>query len=88
MSTIVGYACVSTREQDPAAQAAELRAVGAVRVFTDHGESSRTVDRPGWQACLDCLRADGQPLESITATLRVGRSSVARALARAEEDAD
>lgn len=56
MSTI-GYARVSTREQDPAAQEAELFAAGAEQVFVDHGESSRIVERPQWQACLDYLRA-------------------------------
>ena len=38
---MVGYARVSTREQDPAAQEWELRSAGADRVFFDHGESSR-----------------------------------------------
>jgi len=57
MSNIVGYARVSTREQNAAAQEAELTAYGAVRVFTDRGESSRTADRPQWLACLDYLRA-------------------------------
>jgi DNA invertase Pin-like site-specific DNA recombinase len=57
VSGIVGYARVSTREQNPDAQAAELRAAGADRVFIDHGESSRSADRPQWSACLDCLRA-------------------------------
>lgn len=56
MSTIVGYARVSTREQDPQAQEAELRAAGAARVFVDHGESYRRADRPAWTACLDYLR--------------------------------
>jgi DNA invertase Pin-like site-specific DNA recombinase len=56
MSNVVGYARVSTREQDPQSQAAELRAAGAVRVFIDHGESSRIADRPQWRACLDYLR--------------------------------
>ena len=56
MTTVIGYARVSTREQDPAAQEAELRAAGAVRVFVDHGESSRIADRPQWVACLDFLR--------------------------------
>lgn len=37
----VGYARVSTREQNPKAQEAELRAAGASRVFVDRGESSR-----------------------------------------------
>ncbi|MGO1699606.1 MAG: recombinase family protein [Micrococcaceae bacterium] len=56
MTTIIGYARVSTREQNPAAQEAELRATGAARVFTDHGESSRIKDRPQWIACRDYLR--------------------------------
>ncbi|WBL18780.1 recombinase family protein [Citricoccus sp. NR2] len=56
MTAIVGYARVSTSEQNPAAQVAELRAAGAVRVFTDHGESSRVRDRPQWVACQDYLR--------------------------------
>ncbi|MGO3233224.1 MAG: recombinase family protein [Microbacterium sp.] len=53
---IVGYARVSTREQNPAAQEAELRAEGATKVFVDHGESSRIGDRPEWLRCLDVLR--------------------------------
>jgi len=53
---IVGYARVSTREQNPDAQEAELRAAGAGRVFVDRGESSRVADRPQWVACLDFLR--------------------------------
>ncbi len=54
--TTVGYARVSTRDQDPASQERELTAAGAVRVFVDHGESSRFRDRPQWLACLDYLR--------------------------------
>lgn len=54
--SIVGYARVSTRDQNPAAQEAELRAAGAGRVFVDHGESSRVSDRSQWTACLDYLR--------------------------------
>lgn len=56
MTNVVGYARVSKREQNPAAQEAELRAAGASRVFVDHGESSRLADRPQWRACLDYLR--------------------------------
>ena len=55
MGTIVGYARVSRRDQNPAAQKAELHAAGAVRVFVDHGESSRVADRPQWLSCLDSL---------------------------------
>lgn len=53
---VVGYARVSTREQSPAGQVAELARAGAVRVFVDRGESSRKSDRPQWTACLDYLR--------------------------------
>lgn len=56
MSNLIGYARVSTREQNPASQEAELHEAGCVRVFVDHGESSRTADRPEWIACLDYLR--------------------------------
>lgn len=57
MSNTIGYARVSKKEQDPAAQEAELRAAGAEPVFVDHGESSRIMDRPQWLACLDYIRA-------------------------------
>ncbi|WP_125778270.1 recombinase family protein [Antribacter gilvus] len=52
----IGYARVSTKDQDPGSQEAELQAAGCARVFVDHGESSRVSDRPQWRACLDYLR--------------------------------
>lgn len=58
---VVGYARVSTRDQDPAAQERELKTAGAVKVFVDHSESSRHQDRPQWLACQDYLR-DGDTL--------------------------
>ena len=48
MSNAVGYARVSTREQNTGTQEAALRAAGAGRVFADQGESSRRKDRPQW----------------------------------------
>lgn len=57
MSGRIGYARVSTREQNPEAQVAELREAGCSRVFVDHGVSSRVADRPEWLKCLDHLRA-------------------------------
>jgi DNA invertase Pin-like site-specific DNA recombinase len=53
---LVGYARVSTRDQEPGSQESALRAAGCSRVFVDHGESSRIRDRPEWLACLDYLR--------------------------------
>ncbi|MFC4245054.1 recombinase family protein [Gryllotalpicola reticulitermitis] len=52
---VIGYARVSRREQNPASQEAELRQAGCVRVYVDHGESSRVQDRPDWLRCLDRL---------------------------------
>ena len=59
--TVIGYARVSTRDQEPGSQQSDLARAGAVRVFVDHGESSRVRDRPQWVACLDYLR-DGDTL--------------------------
>ncbi len=56
MTNTVGYARVSTREQNPDSQESELFAAGASRVFVDRSESSRIADRPQWLACLDYLR--------------------------------
>lgn len=56
MSTVVGYARVSTREQNLASQETKLVEAGASKVFVDHGESSRRASRPGWDACQEYLR--------------------------------
>ncbi|WP_256728634.1 recombinase family protein [Microbacterium oleivorans] len=56
MAHEVGYARVSKREQNPDAQAAELRAAAWERVLVDDGESSRVIDRPQRLACLDHLQ--------------------------------
>jgi DNA invertase Pin-like site-specific DNA recombinase len=54
--TMIGYARVSTEDQDLSAQRAELEAAGCARIFEDHGLSSRSASRPGWLACRDYLR--------------------------------
>ena len=56
MSSVIGYARVSTKDQDPGLQLDALKRAGAQRVFTDRAESSRRMDRPEWVACLDYLR--------------------------------
>jgi DNA invertase Pin-like site-specific DNA recombinase len=56
VTSLIGYARVSRRSQNPEAQEAELRSAGAVKVFVDHGESSRVADRPQWLACLEYMR--------------------------------
>lgn len=54
---IIGYARVSTTDQDPQLQLDALREAGAIRVFTDHGVSGSRESRPQLDACLDHLRA-------------------------------
>lgn len=59
MSNVVGYAQASApANRTPQAQEAELRAVGAVRVFVDHGESSDIASsRSERHALTTCARA-------------------------------
>lgn len=54
---IIGYARVSTADQNPQLQLDALKLAGAIRVFTDHGVSGSTATRPQLDACLDQLRA-------------------------------
>jgi len=53
---LVGYARVSTAEQDPALQLDALGGAWCWRVFTDHASGSRK-DRPELAAALDSLRS-------------------------------
>jgi DNA invertase Pin-like site-specific DNA recombinase len=55
MSHILGYARVSTTDQDLAGQQQRLAAAGAFRAFTDV-ISGKTFERPGLTALLDHLR--------------------------------
>lgn len=55
MSNVVGYARVSTIEQDLALQTDALNEVGAVKVFCDHASGAKS-SRPELDACLEYLR--------------------------------
>lgn len=69
--SVIGYARVSTIEQNPALQIDALQAAGAVRIFTDHA-SGATTTRPQLGAALDFLR-DGDVL-AVWRIDRLGRS--------------
>lgn len=71
MSHILGYARVSTDDQDLASQKRRLEAAGAFRVFEDV-MSGKTFDRPGLTALLDHLRP-GDTL-AVVRLDRLGRS--------------
>src|SRR5262245_1596048 len=53
---VIGYARVSTTDQNPQLQLDALEEAGAVRIFTDHGVSGSAACRPELDACLDHLR--------------------------------
>ena len=71
MSAILGYARVSTSDQDVAGQELRLTQVGAAKVFTDV-RSGRSMDRPGLQQLLAYAR-DGDTL-AVVRLDRLGRS--------------
>ncbi len=52
----VGYARVSTFEQDLDLQLDALEKEGCDRIFCDQGESGAKASRPEWDNCLDHLR--------------------------------
>lgn len=53
--TVIGYARVSTRDQNPALQHDALTKAGCARVFTDTASGAKA-DRPELAAALDYLR--------------------------------
>jgi len=53
----IGYARVSTADQDPRLQLDALTAEGCLKIYTDTATGT-TSDRPEWTACLADLRPD------------------------------
>ena len=53
--TLIGYARVSTLDQDPALQLDALAAAGCAKVFEDRASGARA-DRPGLRQALDYVR--------------------------------
>lgn len=68
---IIGYARVSTTDQNPERQHTQLKAAGAIRIYTDH-QSGSTRHRPQLDEALRYLR-DGDQL-TITSMDRLARS--------------
>ena len=71
MSGIIGYARVSTGDQDVAGQTMRLEQAGAIKVFTDV-RSGKSMDRPGLTELLGFARA-GDTL-AVVRLDRLGRS--------------
>ena len=70
---VIGYARVSTTDQNPQLQLDALQEAGATRIYTDHGVSGSAACRPHLDACLDHLR-DGDVL-TVWKLDRLGRNT-------------
>ena len=55
MGDKIGYARVSTVDQNPRLQLDALEAEGCLKLYTDTATGTK-IDRPQWNACLDDLR--------------------------------
>ena len=74
MSKLIGYARVSTSDQNPAMQIDSLKAAGVAEenIFVEH-KSGKNLDRPELKKCLDALK-DGDTL-IVWKMDRIGRST-------------
>jgi DNA invertase Pin-like site-specific DNA recombinase len=70
---IIGYARVSTTDQNPQLQLDALEEAGAMRIYTDYGVSGATASRPHLDKCLDHLR-EGDVL-TVWKLDRLGRNT-------------
>jgi DNA invertase Pin-like site-specific DNA recombinase len=70
---LVGYACVSTQDQNPALQLDALQAAGCEKVFVEKASGAQR-DRPELSAALDYLRAGDSlvawKLDRLTCSLK------------------
>ena len=71
--SIIGYARVSTLEQNPELQEHALRQAGAIRIFTDYESGSKT-QRPQLTECLNYLRDHDGDVLVVWKLDRLGRS--------------
>lgn len=69
----IGYARVSTTEQDPQLQHDALTKAGVERTYTDHGVSGTKASRPQLDAMLDTLRAGDEVI--VWKLDRLGRNT-------------
>ena len=72
MPKIIGYARVSTSEQDLEPQIIPLKKAGCCQIFTDHGVSGASKDRPAFNAAMASLDKDDRLV--VCRLDRMGRS--------------
>ncbi len=72
MPKVIGYARVSTSEQDLEPQLIPLKNAGCSQIFTDHGVSGASKDRPAFNAAMASLNKDDRLV--VCRLDRMGRS--------------
>jgi len=85
---LIGYARVSTNEQDTTAQSSALKAAGCERIFREKATGGRW-NRPELQRLLDHLRnGDGLVVWKLISaqTLDIGKQSYAEVVAIQPKD--
>ena len=70
----IGYARVSTDEQNLALQIDALKSMGCIKIFYDQGISGSVVSRPGLSKALDILQANDELI--VWRLDRLGRSLI------------
>lgn len=82
---IIGYARVSTEDQDPGFQLDELKRYGCERIYTDHA-SGKNMRRPEWKKCrMDLREGDTLVVWKLDRLARSMADLVATALSLEEE---
>lgn len=70
----IGYARVSTEDQNLALQIDALQSAGCIKIFCDQGISGKTASRPGLSKALNVLRKDDELV--VWRLDRLGRSLI------------
>lgn len=70
----IGYARVSTEDQNLALQIDALQSAGCIKIFCDQGVSGKTASRPGLSKALNFLRKDDELV--VWRLDRLGRSLI------------
>lgn len=76
----IGYARVSTTDQNSDLQHVALKAAGCHRIFTDHGVSGSRASRPELNKMLKHLPGEGIPLPDASYSESGWRDPVATAV--------
>lgn len=85
---LIGYARVSTEDQDPALQISALKEFGCERIYTDHA-SGKSLKRPEWKKCrMDLRKGDTLVIWKVDRLARSLHDLISVSLSLEEEGID